>query len=250
MKKRFFLPRYQALVVIIFLLLTVCFQTISEESLLNPSLLPSEVNTSSEVITSKKIALTFDDGPYPELTEKLLKILTEEKIKATFFIVGEMGEHHSYLLQLLNSQGHEVAGHTYSHPNLTKIPLAKVREELEKTRLLIKNSTGKDTYLFRPPGGNYNKNLRSICSSLGYQPVFWTVFPQDHLDISAEEIYTRVVKDVHPDGIVILHSGRENTLRALPKIIQTLRKENYSFVTVSELRSERINEFARTNFSH
>lgn len=250
MKGHFFLPRYQLLTSVLFLLLTVCFQTVSEESLLNPSLLPTEIKISSEVITSKKIAFSFDDGPYPELSEKLLKILEEENIKATFFIVGEMGERYPYLLQLLSSQGHEVAGHTYTHPNLTKVSLARVKEELERTRVLIREFTGKDTYLFRPPGGNYNENLKNIFSSLGYQPIFWTIFPQDHLDISVEEIYQRVVKNVHPNGIVILHSGRENTLNALPKIIQALKKENYHFVTVSELNKEKVDDFARTNLSH
>lgn len=248
MKKHFFLPRYQALISGVFLLLTVCFQTISEESLLNPSLLPPEI----KVITSKKIALTFDDGPYPELSEKLLRILAEEKVKATFFIVGEMGERYPYLLQLLNSQGHEIAGHTYTHPNLTKIPLVKIREELEKTHLLIKKFTGKDTYLFRPPGGNYNENLQNICSALGYQPVFWTIFPQDHLDIPADEIYQRVIGNIHPNGIILFHSGKENTLQALPRIIQTLKEKNYTFVTVSDLIGEEKNlvYVQRTNLGY
>ncbi len=250
MKKHFFLPRYQLLTSVLFLLLTVCFQTVSEESLLNSSSLPAEIRTSSEVISSKKIALTFDDGPYPELSERLLEILAKEKINATFFIVGEMGARSPGLLQLFDSQGHEVAGHTYTHPNLTRISLTRIKEELEKTRVLIREFTGKDTYLFRPPGGNYNENLKNICSSLGYQPIFWTILPQDHLDIPVEEIYQRVVKNVHPDGIIILHSGKENTLNALPKIIQTLKKENYRFVTVSELNREKVDDFAGKNLSH
>jgi len=242
MKKHFFLPRYapfwcipryQVLTSILFLLLAVCFQTISEESLLNPSSLPP---------LPKKIIFTFDDGPYPEFTEKLLKILGEEKIKATFFIVGEMGARYPYLLKLLNSQGHEIAGHTYTHPNLTKIPLTRVKEELEKTRLLIREFTGKNTYLFRPPGGNYNESLKRISSSSGYQPIFWTIFPQDHSsDISAEEIYQRVIENIHPNGIILFHSGRENTLQALPRIVQTLKEKNYTFITISDLITEEKN---------
>lgn len=230
MKLHFFLPRYQVLIGVSFFLLTVSFQTIPEESLLNSSLVPS---------LEKKIALTFDDGPYPEFTEQILKIFAEEKIKGTFFIVGEMGARYPELLKLLDQEGQEVAGHTYTHPNLTKMSLKKIVEELDQTRLLIKEHTGKDTYLFRPPGGNFNENLKEICTSAGYEPVFWTIFPQDHLDLSVEEIYARVVKNIRPNGIVILHSGRENTLRALPKIIQTLKKENYRFVTVSELNPVR-----------
>lgn len=232
MKEHFFLPRYQILTSILFLILTLGFQTLSQESVLNSSLLPP---------LPKKIVFTFDDGPYPEYTERLLEILEKEKIKATFFIVGEMGAQYPYLLQLINSKGQEVANHTYTHPNLTKLSSSEVIGELEKTRILIKGVTGKDTHLFRPPGGNYNENLKRISSSFSYQPIFWTIFPQDHSDISAGKIYQRVIENIHSNGIILFHSGRENTLQALPRIIQTLREKNYTFVTISDLIVEEKN---------
>jgi peptidoglycan-N-acetylglucosamine deacetylase len=187
-----------------------------------------------------RLALTFDDGPHPAFTDRLLEVLRRERVAATFFVVGKQVERYPELLREIARHGHELANHTYGHPNLARMSSAEVSRELIEAHRVIRETTGVETVFFRPPGGRFDLGTLETASRLGYRTVLWTVFPQDHLGHPPERTYDRVMAAVQDGGVVLLHSGVESTLRVLPRLIRDLRERGYQFLTISEMLEEGI----------
>lgn len=194
---------------------------------------------SEPALSPKLAALTFDDGPHPQYTDRLLAILKEEKVPATFFVVGKQVERHPELVQHIFEQGHELANHTYSHPDLRRLSPQAVEEELEKTDDLVASITDQHMRFFRPPGGDYNRQVEAAAGDLGYSMALWSVLPGDYLRPSPRVILERVLKGTRDNGVILLHSGVENTLTALPEIIRDLKAQGYQFVTLSQMEDRR-----------
>lgn len=184
-----------------------------------------------------KIALTFDDGPHPYYTDKIVSILQNNNAKGSFFIVGRLAMEYPYLIQQISLAGNEVDIHTFTHRNLSKLKDDEIRRELSITASLIKDISNQKSIFFRPPGGQYNKKVLQIAGDLNQNMILWTVFPKDHEEDDPEVILKTVLRQAGDCGVVLLHSGRPATLQALPKIIQELRNMGYQFVTVSELKN-------------
>lgn len=184
------------------------------------------------------IALTFDDGPHPYFTDKIISILQEYNAPSTFFVVGRMAMEYPHLVQHLAVAGHEVGGHTFTHCNLAKSPDRVIKRELSITRDMLRDITGKDCAFFRPPGGQYNERVVSVAAGIGQDMALWSVFPKDHEENDPAVIVQRVMEQAADGGVVLLHSGKPGTLRALPQIITNLRTKGYRFVTISQLRRE------------
>jgi len=184
-------------------------------------------------------ALTFDDGPHEGYTARLLKVLSEKDVKATFFIVGTQGLKLPELLRDISKQGHELESHTMTHPNLKNLTSENIKKELSGTQNLIKIITGRDSLYFRPPGGQFDSRVSNAAHELGLEMVLWTDFPKDHMRPKPEVIEKIVLSEASDGGVVILHSGVDETLEALPVIIDELRKKGYRFLTVSELKKQR-----------
>jgi peptidoglycan-N-acetylglucosamine deacetylase len=189
----------------------------------------------------KKVALTFDDGPDHFYTPQILDILNYNEVKATFFVVGTQVKFFPEVLQRIVQEGHELGNHSWSHPELSKLTTSQVIEEVQKTELEIHSITGRRTVLFRPPFGLVtNADLYTV-HDLGYQVVMWSVDTFDWKGISEEEILSIVRRDVSPGAIVLQHTllttpGRlDGTVKALPGMIDYLRKSGYKFVTVQNL---------------
>jgi peptidoglycan-N-acetylglucosamine deacetylase len=185
-----------------------------------------------------KIALSFDDGPHPYFTDRIVDILSENKAPATFFVVGRMALEYPQLVEELTVSGNEVEGHSFNHTNLTKFSQKEITKDLNMTRGLIEDLSGKKSFFFRPPGGDYDLKVEKAAGSVGEEMVLWSVFPKDHEENDPEIIVDRVLKQASDGGVVLLHSGREPTLIALPIIIKELRERGYQFVTVMQLRSD------------
>jgi len=232
LKDKLLEKRYRVILVMAFLLLIVVVAIISRKSEMELPSLPFSPGG------FKEIALTFDDGPAPGATPKILEVLKKEGVKATFFVVGKMAEKYPLLLKQICEEGHDVGNHTYSHPDLTKLSKEDILKELEKTRLLIKKITGEDTYLFRPPGGKYDNKVIVTTTLAGYKVILWTDYPGDYGCPSSKLIYQKVVSKAEEEGIILLHNGLNTTLEVLPKIISELKKRKYRFVTISELMKE------------
>jgi peptidoglycan-N-acetylglucosamine deacetylase len=194
-----------------------------------------------EVSTDQKvIALTFDDGPHPENTPRILDKLSKYHAKATFFVVGSRVEKFPEIAKREVLEGHELANHTYRHPGMTRISSEGLREELDMAHESVQAVTGSDLKIFRPPGGVYNDTVVNTARAAGYVVVMWS-WNQDTRDWSnpgVNRIVDRVLSNVHNGGIVLFHDSggaRNQTIAALERILPELEQRGYRFVTVSEL---------------
>ena len=180
------------------------------------------------------VALTFDDGPNPATTRKLLQVLREYGVPATFFVLGDRASKWPKLLADIRNDGHELGNHSWSHGSLRSMPPHRIREELDDTNAAIARVTGATPGLFRPPFGRYAPSSLQIVGERGMNYVLWSV---DGLDwgSEADEIARRVVADTHCGDIVLLHDATPKTAEALPAIIRGLRAKGLGFATVSDL---------------
>jgi len=186
----------------------------------------------------KLLALTFDDGPDPEITPRILKTLEEHNAYATFFVRGDNAERHPELLKQIIAGGHEIGDHSYSHEAVNSVDAAK--EELRKTDDAIRRATGRDVRLFRPPRGVKNCELARQALKAGYVVALWTISSADSRPIGPDVIASNVIHTPNPGDIVIMHDGEGHaaTTDALPKVLDALEKKGYRFVTLPELMGE------------
>lgn len=177
-----------------------------------------------------RIYLTFDDGPVRGNTRRVLNVLANYRVKATFFVIGKQARWYPRLVKREYSEGHSVQNHTYTHPDLTTLSNVGIRRELRRTNQAIKAAGVPRPYRFRPPYGATNARVKSVGTSLGLTQTLWSVDPRDWADPSASVICNRVLSNVSPGSIVLLHDGTgDNTDNALPCIIKKLRAKGYSF---------------------
>ncbi len=189
----------------------------------------------------KVIALTFDDGSDGTNIDAILEVLATQKIKATFFLTGAGVNHHPGKIRRIVSQGHEIANHSYSHPDFRNLSFTQMSNELKKTETAIKNVAGiYPKKLFRAPYGAYNKHVLDGVGKAGYPyTIQWNIDTIDWRGDSATTIYNRVIKNAKAGSIVLMHTGKgaSGTVEALPKMIKELKRQGYGFVKVSKLLS-------------
>ncbi|MDY6781395.1 MAG: polysaccharide deacetylase family protein [Cyanobacteriota bacterium] len=184
----------------------------------------------------KAIALTFDDGPWPTGTNDILYILKKNNIKATFFLLGRNVQNFPNLAKTIVNHGHVVANHSWSHPYHQHSQAAAARE-LDRTDEIIYETTGVKSVLFRPPGGYLNNGLAAYAASQKNTVVMWSADSQDYRASSSQQI-RNVLANAGQGGIVLMHDGggdRRRTVNALPIIIEKLKEQGYTFVTLPEL---------------
>lgn len=187
----------------------------------------------------KVIALTFDDGPWNKTTEQILDILEKYNVKATFFVVGQHLNKHQEIGKKIVEAGHVIANHTWNHPaQKSKINENRIKSEIGRTAKLIYEITGKNTKLFRPPGGFLDNGLANYAKENKHTVVLWSTDSKDWYERSAQEITKKVLNKSRNGGIVLLHDGggpRDHVVKALPNIIIGLKQQDYEFVTIPEL---------------
>ena len=187
----------------------------------------------------KVIALTFDDGPWPETTEKVLAALKKENVKATFYMVGQPLKSFPELGKKVLADGHVIANHTFHHWYKQMSPLVAQRE-IEDTQQIIRDILKVETAYFRPPGGVLTNGLVAYAQKQGQSVNMWSVDSNDSHPKrpSPEAMLKTILAQATPGGIVLMHDGggsHDNTARAVPQIIIKLREQGYRFVTVPEL---------------
>lgn len=188
--------------------------------------------------TDKVVALTFDDGPDTEYTPPILDILHHYNVKATFMCCGEQIDRNQQILQRMILEGHEIANHTWNHPNLKEIASSEVRRQIEKTSTIIDQIIGQKPRLFRPPYGKMNKKVMKQCKVLGCKVILWDVDSRDWTGILGPQVAANILSGVKKGSIILQHNGGSplsGTVEALPYIIEILSKQGYRFLTVSEL---------------
>lgn len=188
---------------------------------------------------SRIVALTFDDGPWPKQTQAVLRILAEKNVPATFFMLGTRVHRAPDVAREVVEAGHTIGNHTWWHPRLDTMTTETIVREVAGANKVIRDATGVSPRWFRPPGGRYDERVTDELARVGMRQALWTVDPRDWRDgATADDIVKRVLEDVRPGAIVVLHDGggdRGETIEALPRLIDALREQGYQFVTLDEM---------------
>ncbi len=185
--------------------------------------------------TDKKISISFDAAWGDAETETLLSILDQHHIKTTFFVVGQWVDQNPETVQKIHQAGHEIQNHSNSHPHLTNLSKEDIANELSECNQKIQDITGVTPTLMRPPYGDYNNAVIEVAKGLNMHTIQWSVDSLDWKDLSAQEITNRVTKAIKPGGIVLFHNAGKHTPEALPGILETLIKDGYEIVPISQL---------------
>jgi len=184
------------------------------------------------------IYLTFDDGPTPEITERVLEILDKHQIKATFFCIGDNVRKHPEIVQKILSKQHSVGNHTYSHLKGWKTPTKTYISNSEACEIKL-NSLFKirNSKLFRPPYGKITPWQSYKLRKLGYKIIMWDVLSKDYdASISAEKCYENVIQNVSSGSIIVFHDSnkaKDNVLNSLEKTIETLKSKGFKFEKIA-----------------
>ncbi|MFS9089365.1 peptidoglycan-N-acetylglucosamine deacetylase PgdA [Streptococcus infantis] len=180
----------------------------------------------------KVVALTFDDGPDGNTTPQALDILAKYKIKATFFVQGKNIAGNESILKRMQSEGHEVGNHSWNHPILTKLSLEDAKQQLTDTEDAITKVLGKSSKLMRPPYGAISDDIRN---SLDLSFIMWDVDSLDWKSKNEAAILTEIQRQTTDGSIILMHDIHQTSVNSLPRVIEYLQGQGYSFVTVSEL---------------
>ena len=178
------------------------------------------------------IALTFDDGPHPRSTRKLLDGLKERGIQATFFLMGSNIEGNEELVEEMKLAGHLIGNHGYSHIQMTKAGAEATFQSIEKTGHIIEEITGEKPEYWRPPYGEWNGELED---AVRMTTVLWTLDSLDWKYRSAAPVVRRVLKEAEDGDIILMHDIFDTSVEAALEIVDTLVQQGYTFVTVDEL---------------
>ncbi len=201
-----------------------------------------------------EIALTFDDGPNPPYTDRILDVLKREHVHATFFVVGRAAVAYPRTLRRIVREGHALGNHTWDHPHLIMESRSAIRAELTRTQNAIVRITGRPTRLMRPPFGIRDFRVIEEAHKLGYTVVMWSVpLPNDWEQPGDRTITKRVVPKVRDGSIIVLHDGnrgrlcaprgafkprecdRSQEIAATREIVEALRTRGFHFVTIPQL---------------
>lgn len=185
--------------------------------------------------SEKKVALTFDAAWGSDKTLKIVQTLEDAGVKGTFFLVGFWIEQNKDKVKAIDEAGFDIGTHSNTHPKMSTLSQAKMKEELETSMNMITNITGKPVRFFRAPFGDYNDTLLTVAGSLGLKTIQWDVDSLDWKGLSANEILSRVKSSVKNGSIILCHNNSDHILEALPLVISYLKTEGYSIVKISQL---------------
>ncbi len=209
-----------------------------------PSVVPHPLPTStgtkdsySRVATSLPfIALTFDDGPHPQHTPRLLDILKQRNVKATFYVVATNAKRYPEIMRRIVAEGHEIGNHTVTHGNLARMSEAGVRQELSAAHEAIVATTGVAPRTMRPPYGAITPAQKAwIRRDFGYPTIMWSVDPEDWKKPGPSVVASRLVSGATPGGILLVHDIHASTIDAMPATVDQLLGRGFQFVTVTQL---------------
>ena len=182
------------------------------------------------------IAITFDDGPHPENTPRLLDMLRERNIKATFYVIGRSVELYPQIVRRMVAEGHEVGNHTWTHRNLTSLSDSSIRMEMDRTRDVIISACGVTPRTMRPPYGALRESQRAwIFKEYGYPTIMWSVDPKDWQRPGVSVVTSRILDNTHNGSIVLAHDLHKPTVDAMPETLDGLLRRGFQFITVSQM---------------
>lgn len=182
------------------------------------------------------VALTFDDGPSPNTTPQLLDMLKERGVRATFFVLGQRAAQHPELLRRIVEEGHELANHSWNHPQLPKLSLEAAEKQITDTDQAIFDATGQKTVYMRPPYGAMKASLQDhLNKKFGISFIYWTIDPMDWKFRDPKVVHERIMSQVSPGAIVLAHDIHASTVAAMPQVLDDLIAKGYRFGTLSQM---------------
>ena len=193
---------------------------------------PPEAATASAAPGRGCIALTFDDGPWPETTERLLDGLAERGVKATFFLIGSQIEGQEDAVRRMEDEGHQIGLHTWDHVQLKGLSPGEVCREITRTREALEPITGPEDFMLRPPYGFADDTLRECA---GVPIIGWSVDTEDWRDRNVSRIVEAALDGAEDGAIILLHDIYDTSVEAALEIADRLMTEGYWLVTVEEL---------------
>ena len=185
-------------------------------------------------VANKTIALTFDDGPGP-YTEKLLDILDKYDAKATFFLIGSKVSARANTLRRMQSRGHQLGNHSWSHPELPKLSVDQIAGEIDRTNEAIRQATGVKPSILRPPYGAVNGVVLEQLRLRNMSSILWSVDTRDWADRNSQIVCSRAVAGARPGAVILMHDIHQTSVNAVPCILSSLKQQGYSFVTIQRL---------------
>ncbi|MDR2222205.1 MAG: polysaccharide deacetylase family protein [Flavobacteriaceae bacterium] len=192
--------------------------------------------TWTKVTTAKKIYLTFDDGPIPEVTEWVLDLLKDYNIRATFFCIGDNIRKHPHIFKRILEEGHQIGNHTFNHYNGWKKTNKEYLQNTALCDLEIKKHTKKVCKLFRPPYGKIKRAQSKALLQQGKEIIMWTTITKDYdIRISPEKCLDLATSNCKPGAILVFHDSikaSRNMKYALPRTIEVLKEQGYTFDTL------------------
>lgn len=195
------------------------------------------IESISETITTKnEIALTFDDGPSENNTNRILDILLQNNIEATFFCIGNRIETSPELIKRIDSENHLIGNHSYSHHFFFDLySTEKMKAELLKTNDLVHQLIGKTMKLFRPPYGVTNPNLAKAITQLNFHSIGWNIRSMDTVVKVEQKLLSNIIPKLKPGSIVLLHDTAQITIANLQTIIDAIKAQGFTIVRLDKL---------------
>lgn len=187
---------------------------------------------------SKKIVLTFDDGPHPYQTRQIMDVLDQYGIKATFFVIGINAQNYPEVLHEVVARGHEIGNHTYTHSHAARLNQSALENQILDCEKEIHLHTGKSVKLFRPPEGAMNAQMRQLVRELGYVTVLWNLDTRDWAHTPPDVISDYIIQNAKNGDIILMHDyigANSPTVEALKRFIPVLIEQGFTFVTAGEL---------------
>jgi len=192
---------------------------------------------------SRKLALTYDDGPNDPDTLKLMEVLARHDVKATCFVLGRFAEQKPHIVRALANAGHTIGNHSWDHPRLIFSSDAETRRQIERTQSAIFDVCGVTPTLFRPPYGGRRPGTLQAVRRLGLEPVMWNVTCYDWKATSAEQVFVHAQRQIRGGDVILLHDGdqahmgadRSHSVAATDRLITHYKAQGYEFVTVPEM---------------
>jgi peptidoglycan/xylan/chitin deacetylase (PgdA/CDA1 family) len=197
---------------------------------------PAKITYTQCHVDGPYIAMTFDDGPHAQNTPRLLDMLKERGIHATFFLVGQNAAEYPQIVKRIVAEGHDIANHSWSHPQLSRMTDEGVRQEIEKTQAAILAGSGVTPKLMRPPYGAFTERQRRWANGeFGFKIILWDVDPLDWKVRNAAHVQSEILRQTQAGSIILSHDIHKTTVDAMPATLDALAAKGFKFVTVSQL---------------
>lgn len=186
--------------------------------------------------SGNNISITFDDGPNPEFTPEVLQLLKQHGQYATFFLIGEKAERNQELVKQIISEGHSIGSHSYSHAKTFGFfSSEKIVGELQRSNKVLKEITGREVMLFRPPFGVTNPNIKKALKRTNHLSIGWSKRSYDTTKSSEEKVFQNITKNLVKGDVILLHDSSAKTLRVLERLLLFMKTQNLASIPVDKL---------------